>query len=129
MNIYDRIINILLEARIEDYLDRLDEKSHMGKKLIGKQGKLDKNKNGKLDSDDFKKLRADESKLEERNKENRAKVKAFQASKDRTPHVAKSPTEKLAAGRRNLDRGPGQRTPAQVATDAQIARKINKGKK
>ena len=25
MNIYDRIINILLEARIEDYLDRLDE--------------------------------------------------------------------------------------------------------
>ena len=25
MNIYDRIINILLESRIEDYLDRLDE--------------------------------------------------------------------------------------------------------
>ena len=25
MNIYDRIINILLEARIEDYLERLDE--------------------------------------------------------------------------------------------------------
>jgi hypothetical protein len=28
MNIYDRIVNILLEARIEDYLDRLDEKSN-----------------------------------------------------------------------------------------------------
>ena len=25
MNIYDRIINILLESRIEDYLERLDE--------------------------------------------------------------------------------------------------------
>lgn len=25
MNIYDRIINMLLEARIEDYIDRLDE--------------------------------------------------------------------------------------------------------
>jgi hypothetical protein len=25
MNIYDRIINMLLEARIEDYLERLDE--------------------------------------------------------------------------------------------------------
>lgn len=25
MNTYDRIINMLLEARIEDYLDRLDE--------------------------------------------------------------------------------------------------------
>lgn len=32
MNIYDRIINILLEARVEDFLDRLDEKSHMGKR-------------------------------------------------------------------------------------------------
>ena len=28
MNIYDRIVNILLEARIEDYLDRLDEASN-----------------------------------------------------------------------------------------------------
>ena len=28
MNIYDRIINMLLESRIEDYLDRLDEKSN-----------------------------------------------------------------------------------------------------
>jgi hypothetical protein len=27
MNIYDRIINMLLEARIEDYIERLDERS------------------------------------------------------------------------------------------------------
>lgn len=31
MNIYDRIINILLEARIEDYLNRLDEASPMSR--------------------------------------------------------------------------------------------------
>lgn len=30
MNIYDRIINMLLESRIEDYLERLDE----GKKRL-----------------------------------------------------------------------------------------------
>lgn len=54
MNIYDRIINILLEARVEMFIeDRLDEK-----KLIGKQNKLDVNKNRKLDSEDFKMLRA-----------------------------------------------------------------------
>lgn len=54
MNIYDRIINILLEARVEMFIeDRLDEK-----KLIGKQKKLDVNKSGKLDAQDFKMLRA-----------------------------------------------------------------------
>jgi hypothetical protein len=52
MNLYDRIINILLESRIEDYLDRLDEK------LVGNQGKLDTNQNGQLDSQDFKMLRS-----------------------------------------------------------------------
>lgn len=62
MNIYDRIINILLEARVEMFIqDRLDEK-----KLIGKQKKLDVNKSGKLDAQDFKMLRsgkrADEAK-------------------------------------------------------------------
>jgi hypothetical protein len=50
MNIYDRIVNMLLEARIEDYLERVDE-------LIGNQAKLDLNKSGKLDSQDFKMLR------------------------------------------------------------------------
>ena len=33
MNIYDRIINILLEARIEDYVDRLDEKTRYQKEI------------------------------------------------------------------------------------------------
>ena len=64
MNIYDRIINILLEARVEMFIqDRLDEK-----KLTGKQKKLDVNKSGKLDAEDFKMLRsgkrADEAKEE-----------------------------------------------------------------
>ena len=50
MNIYERILNILLEARVEMFIqDRLDEK-----KLIGKQKKLDVNKSGKLDAQDFK---------------------------------------------------------------------------
>ena len=54
-------------ARIEDYLDRLDEKT-----LKGKQKKLDVNKNKKLDSEDFKMLRsgkrADEGMVKARNK-------------------------------------------------------------
>ena len=34
MNIYDRIINMFLEARIEDYLERLDEaRFEAGKKI------------------------------------------------------------------------------------------------
>ena len=38
MNTYDRIINILLESRIEDYLDRLDEaKSDAGLSIKDKQ--------------------------------------------------------------------------------------------
>jgi len=39
MNIYDRIINILLEARIEDYLERLDEANLLdkGKNWIDKK--------------------------------------------------------------------------------------------
>ena len=46
MNVYQRIINILLEARVDMFIqDRLDEK-----KLIGKQKKLDVNKNKKLES-------------------------------------------------------------------------------
>jgi hypothetical protein len=62
MNIYERIINILLEARVDMFIqDRLDEA-----KLKGKQGKLDVNKNKKLDAEDFKMLRSgkrsDESK-------------------------------------------------------------------
>lgn len=60
---YDRIIDMLLEARVEMFIeDRLDEK-----KLIGKQKKLDVNKSGKLDAQDFKMLRsgkrADEAKV------------------------------------------------------------------
>ena len=35
MNVYDRIINILLEARIEDYLERLDEARYESGKKIG----------------------------------------------------------------------------------------------
>ena len=33
MNIYDRIINILLEARIEDYVERLDELARYQKEI------------------------------------------------------------------------------------------------
>jgi hypothetical protein len=41
------------------------ESSHMGKKkkLIGKQGKLDRNKNGRLDAQDFKMLRGESSEI------------------------------------------------------------------
>jgi hypothetical protein len=50
MNIYDRIINILLESRIEDYLERLDEtkqppptKAQRAKmKQAGRKGRLGK---------------------------------------------------------------------------------------
>jgi hypothetical protein len=54
MNIYERILNILLEARVDMFIqDRLDEA-----KLKGKQKKLDVNKNKKLDAEDFKMLRS-----------------------------------------------------------------------
>jgi hypothetical protein len=54
MNVYERILNILLEARVDMFIqDRLDEA-----KLKGKQGKLDVNKNKKLDAEDFKMLRS-----------------------------------------------------------------------
>jgi hypothetical protein len=41
------------------------ESSHMGKKkkLIGKQGKLDRNKNGRLDAQDFKMIRGESSEI------------------------------------------------------------------
>ena len=41
------------------------ESSHMGKKkkLIGKQGRLDRNKNGRLDAQDFKMLRGESSEI------------------------------------------------------------------
>jgi hypothetical protein len=68
MNVYERILNILLEARVDMFIqDRLDEA-----KLKGKQGKLDVNKNKKLDAEDFKMLRsgkrADEGVIKARNK-------------------------------------------------------------
>jgi hypothetical protein len=54
MNVYERILNILLEARVDMFIqDRLDEA-----KLKGKQKKLDVNKNKKLDAEDFKMLRS-----------------------------------------------------------------------
>ena len=60
-NVYDRMINILLEARVEVLAE--------AKKLSPKQKKLDVNKSGKLDSQDFKMLRAgkrsDEAKEEQ----------------------------------------------------------------
>jgi len=37
MNVYDRIINILLESRIEEYIERLDE---VGKVKATNKGKL-----------------------------------------------------------------------------------------
>jgi hypothetical protein len=41
------------------------ESSHMGKKkkLIGKQGRLDRNKNGRLDAQDFRMLRGESSEI------------------------------------------------------------------
>ena len=38
MNIYDRIINILLESRIEDYLDRLDERRRSRNRGLPRDG-------------------------------------------------------------------------------------------
>ena len=74
MNVYERILNILLEARVDMFIqDRLDEA-----KLKGKQGKLDVNKNKKLDAEDFKMLRSgkrtDEGMVKAANK---AKLKAW----------------------------------------------------
>lgn len=68
MNVYERILNILLEARVDMFIqDRLDEA-----KLKGKQAKLDVNKNKKLDAEDFKMLRSgkrtDEGMVKARNK-------------------------------------------------------------
>jgi hypothetical protein len=90
MNVYDRIINILLEASVDMFIqDRLDEA-----KLKGKQGKLDVNKNKKLDAEDFKMLRsgkrADEA--SEQAKANKAKQKALK--QDRGHRV-----DKLLKGR------------------------------
>lgn len=89
MNIYDRIINILLEARVEMFIqDRLDE----------------------------------------RNKGNRARVKAWQAQQGKTPADPQPIEDRLRTGREHLAKAAGQRTPAQVATDKSIERQINKGK-
>lgn len=76
MNIYDRIINILLESRIEDYLDRLDEARRGSKGLLGRQKVLDRDGNGKLTGKDFKMLRA-RKRTDEGNKAVRSYMKSW----------------------------------------------------
>jgi hypothetical protein len=130
MNVYERILNILLEARVDMFIqDRLDEA-----KLKGKQGKLDVNKNKKLDSEDFKMLRsgkrADEGMVKARNKAMKnafvSKIRHQEApgaglsSREREaagghevrlagakkkPRVPTNKSEKLAVGRDNLRQG------------------------
>jgi hypothetical protein len=76
MNIYDRIINILLESRIEDYLDRLDEARRGTKGLLGRQKVLDRDGNGKLTGKDFKMLRS-RKRTDEGNKAVRKYMKSW----------------------------------------------------
>ena len=81
MNVYERILNILLEARVDMFIqDRLDEA-----KLKGKQGKLDVNKNKKLDAKDFKLLRSGK-RADEGNKK-AAKFEIGQAKKLDKPQL------------------------------------------
>ena len=74
MNVYQRILNILLEARVDMFIqDRLDEA-----KLKGKQKKLDVNKSGSLDAEDFKMLRSGKRSDESKNS---AAIRAFMKSR------------------------------------------------
>ena len=70
-----------------------------------------------------------QDRLDERNKGNRAKVKSWQAQQGKTPADPQTKEDRLRIGRKHLDKGPKQRTPAEVATDKSIERQINKGKK
>ena len=119
MNIYDRIINILLEARIEDFLDRLDEKSHMKKKLIGKQAELDKNKSGDLDSEDFKMLRASKrtdeaSPMSRGERADKVSSKQVGAQPERDKQLDKGDPAKQALNR--LDKSKSKKKPHRVFT-------------
>ena len=99
MNIYERIINILLEARVEMFIqDRLDEK-----KLIGKQKKLDVNKSGKLDSEDFKMLRAGKSKRADEAKAKPSETKKL-LSKYSDPNLGAKALKQAGAARRAGDK-------------------------
>ena len=113
MNVYDRIIDILLEARVEMFIeDRLDEK-----KLIGKQKKLDLNKSGNLDAEDFKMLRsgkrADEGIVKARNKA------AKNAFTDKLRHMEAPPSGR--SGQRNLS---SREKEAAEDHEVRLARKV-----
>ena len=55
-------------------------------------------------------------------------MKAWQAKQGRTPADPKTEEDRLRIGREHLAKGPGQRTPEQVAADKGIERQVNKGK-
>jgi hypothetical protein len=89
MNVYERILNILLEARVEMFIqDRLDEA-----KLKGKQGKLDVNKNKKLDAEDFKMLRSGK-RADEGNKAVRSFMKSWKGQAAKTASSGSDPAIK-----------------------------------
>ena len=120
MNVYERIINILLEARVDMFIqDRLDEA-----KLKGKQKKLDVNKSGSLDAEDFKMLRSgkrtDEGVIKAANK---AKLKSWKQTlpkskkagtlaPDTEPAVGAAAITRAGAARRGVpagEEGPAKR--------------------
>jgi hypothetical protein len=119
MNIYDRIINILLEARIEDYVERLDESTRYQREIDA--GNLSKRsisriryavKTGKREAPQETRLGPEFgeptgritaiARLEKRVKNaerNKAKGKPYEYN---LPEVDKTPRE--------LPRGPGKQT-------------------
>jgi hypothetical protein len=127
MNVYERIINILLEARVDMFIqDRLDEA-----KLKGKQGKLDVNKNKKLDSQDFEMLRSGKRSDESKNS---AAIRAFMKSragkaadvysKSSGAAVSTRAEEKAGAARRGVP--AGQEGPPQLPNKKEARRQIGR---
>ena len=107
MNIYDRIINILLEARIEDYIDRLDERSA--------QAKANKAKKTAWQATH----RDDEQGPKGENTEDENEAENWNHAKMGRRSTISTPQSRLARGRENLKR---KRGPLDVALQGQRTR-------
>ena len=110
-NVYDRMINMLLEARVEVLAE--------AKKLSPKQKKLDVNKSGKLDSQDFKMLRAgkrtdEASPMSRGDKADKISSKQVGAQPERVKQLAKrDPVNKAL---KTLDNSNASKKPHRVFT-------------
>ena len=107
MNIYDRIINILLEARIEDYVDRLDERSP--------QAKANKAKKTAWQATH----RDDEQGPKGENTPDEDEAENWNHAKMGRRSTISTPESRLARGRENLKR---KKEPIDVALQAQRTR-------